>query len=251
MENFLPVMGLATLGSLLGLLGGVTLLLNKKWAKTWSVHSIPFAAGVLIAVSLLDILPEAIEADGGKPVLGIVLLVMVITFLFEQFFIHFHHHGEHKRTLKSPVFLVIIGDTVHNFIDGTAIAASYLVNPALGILVAVATFLHEIPHEIGDFGLMLKAGWGRRRVILVNLFSAMSTYLGALIVLAFSTVFDGQSSLLLAVAGGLFLYIGASDLLPEVEAEYKDSPWHQAMLLLAGVALIWALTQFLPHPEVG
>lgn len=250
MEQFLAVFGLATLGSVLGLVGGILMLSRASWRKTISIHAIPFAAGVMLSVSLLDVLPEAIEESETGFVLKVVLLVMVAAFFFEQFFMHLHHHEEHARTtLKSSMPLVVAGDTIHNFIDGLAIAAAYLVEPSLGVLVAISTFMHEVPHELGDFGLMLAAGWSKIRAILVNLGSALSTYLGAFTVLVFAETFEPNLGLMLAIAGGLFLYIAASDLLPEVHEDHKDSPWHQAGLLLAGVAVMWFLTGILPHAE--
>ena len=248
MENLLPILALATLGSVAGLAGGLFLLSKKGWSKHISVHAIPFAAGVMLAVSLLDLLPEAIEESSAATVLPIVLVVIVAAFFFEQFFMHIHHHEEHKRTtLKSSMPIVVAGDTIHNFIDGMVIAAAYLVEPTLGVVVALATFLHEIPHEMGDFGLMLKAGWKKSKIIMVNIVSAMATYLGAILVVVFAVSIEANLSILLAVAGGLFLYIATSDLLPEVHEEHKDSPWHQAGLLLAGVFLIWIIGQTLPH----
>lgn len=226
------------------------MLSKTSWKKALSVHAIPFAAGVMLSVSLLDILPEAIEHSEAGFVLKTVLVVMVLAFFFEQFFFHLHHHEEHHRTtLKSSMPLVVLGDTIHNFIDGIAIATAYLVDPTLGVLVAVSTFLHEIPHEMGDFGLMISAGWSKTKIILTNLFSAMSTFMGVIIVLLLSNVFEANMGLILAIAGGLFLYIAASDLLPEVHEEHRDSPWHQALLLIAGVLIMWVLATYLPHAD--
>lgn len=250
MEQFLAVFGLATLGSVLGLIGGILMLSRASWRKIISVHAIPFAAGVMLSVSLLDVLPEAIEVSNAGFVLKVVLLVMVVAFFFEQFFVHLHHHEEHARTtLTSSMPLVVAGDTIHNFIDGLAIAAAYLVEPSLGVLVAISTFMHEVPHELGDFGLMLTAGWSKTRAILVNLGSALATYLGAFTVLAFAQIFEANLGLMLAIAGGLFLYIAASDLLPEVQEDHRDKPWHQGALLLLGVAVMWILIGILPHAE--
>lgn len=247
MEQIIAIFGLTTFGSLLGLLGGLLLITKKSWGRGLSIHAIPFAAGAMLSVSLLDILPEAAENVGSGVVFSTVLVVIVIAFFFEQFFMHIHHHEEHTRTvIKSSLPLLVAGDTIHNFLDGLAIAAAYLTNPGLGVLVAVATFLHEIPGEMGDFGLMLAGGWSRTKAVLVNLSSALATYGGALLVIIFSSTVQDNFGLLLAVTGGLFLYIGASDLLPEVESQHKDKPWHQALLLLAGVFLIWVLVLFIP-----
>ena len=252
MENLLPVLGLATVGSILGLTGGVLMLSRKDWSRVISIHAIPFAAGVMLAVSFLDILPEAVEKSTVKDVFFVVLVVMVAIFLFEQFFLHFHHHsdlhkGHEHMELSRAVPLSIAGDTIHNFLDGVSIAAAYLVSPSLGLVVALATFLHEIPQEMGDFGVMLAAGWKRSRIILVNLMTALSTYLGAVLVLLFASSFQGHLNILLAIAGGLFLYLGASVLLPEVHNDERDNPWHQAGLLLAGVIVIWLFGQLFPN----
>lgn len=247
MESFLTLFLLTTLGSVAGLAGGLILLSKRALAKHLSVHAIPFAAGVMLAVSFLDVLPESIATSGVEASLKIVLLVMVAAFFFEQFLLHLHHHEEHARTtLKTALPMAIFGDTIHNFVDGLAIAAAYLTDPKLGLLVAFATFAHEIPHEMGDFGLMIAAGWRRSKVILVNLVSALSTYLGVVFVVLFSQSMEIKIGTMLAIAGGLFLYIAASDLLPEVHNDKRDKAWHQALLLLLGVGLIWLLTQFLP-----
>lgn len=249
MDAVIAIFGLTTLGSLLGLLGGIFLLLKKSWGRGISVHAVPFAAGVMLAVAFLDVLPDAIGKSNADTALPIVLLVIVFAFFFEQFFIHLHHHDEQKRTLHSSIPLIVAGDTIHNFFDGLAIAASYFVSPSLGVLVAIATFLHEIPHEMGDFGLMLAAGWTRQRVLLVNGVSALSSYLGAVFVILFSAGVGDNLGVFLAIAAGLFVYIGASDLLPEVQNDNKDNPWHQAGLLLLGVVVIWVLIGVLPHAE--
>ncbi|MDO8503899.1 MAG: ZIP family metal transporter [bacterium] len=247
MPFLLPVLGLVTLGSLAGLLGGILLLAKRSWARSLSIHAIPFAAGSMLAVSLLDILPEAIEKSSVEVVFPIILIVIVVAFFFEQFFIHIHHHEEHKRTtVRSSLPLLVAGDTIHNFVDGLAIAAAYLVDPSLGILVALATFFHEIPQEMGDIGLMIAGGWSRRRALFANVISAFASYLGALIVVLSLSTFEHNLGIVLAIAGGIFLYIGASDLLPEVQETHKDSPWHQAGLLISGVLLIWILSRVVP-----
>jgi zinc and cadmium transporter len=245
MEQAFAILGLTTIGSLLGLGGGLLLIAKKSWGKGLSVHAVPLAAGAMLAVSLLDILPEAAEKVGSGVVFSTLLVVVVVAFFFEQFFMHIHHQEERTRTVvKSSLLLLVAGDTIHNFLDGLAIAAAYLTSPNLGILVAVATFLHEIPSEMGDFGLMLAGGWSRMRTILINGLSALAAYAGALVVIIFSAG-NAQDSFgwLLAASGGLFLYIGASDLLPEIESQHKDKTWHQAGLLVAGVLVVWALTR--------
>ena len=249
MSDLVNILLLAVFGSVIALLGGVVFLSVKKWTKALSLYSVPFAAGVLLTVALIGLLPESVHMIGEKAFL-IVMLGFVGSYLFENLFCELHHHDhgcghdDHNRAIP----LVILGDTIHNFIDGVAIAAAYLVNPGLGLVTAISTFLHEVPHEIGDFGILLKAGFSKKKVLLVNLVSALMTLVGALVVyfLARGEVFSGY---LLAVSAGMFLYLGASDFLPHAGegVNKKKAIW----VLLLGVALMLAALKVVPHSHDG
>ena len=147
--------------------------------------------------------------------------------------------------MEVSIPLVILGDTIHNFIDGVAIAATYLINPGLGVVTTISTFLHEVPHEIGDFGILLKAGWKKSSIILVNVVSASTTLAGAAFVYFFASgeVIIGT---LLAIAAGLFLYLGASDFLPHIH-ENGISRKKGVLALLLGVLLMLASFSVVPH----
>lgn len=242
----IKILSLSFVGSILGLVGGVVLLLKGKISKETSLHLVSFAAGVILAAAFLDLLPEAIN-QGGDKVFALCLLGMVGFFLTEDFLLHFHHHEEHHHQLKTVVPLLVVSDSIHNFIDGVAIAVSFLTDPKLGLLVAVATFAHEIPQEIGDFSVLLSAGISKAKVLLVNVFSALMTFLGAMVTYyGFSRV-DGVIGPILGLATGMFLYIASADILPElVREEKKDKPWHTAGFFLLGISLIFFLTKFLP-----
>lgn len=218
MSELAQILLLALLGSVLALIGGVIFLFNDRLSETLEKHSVPFAAGVLLTVSLLGLLPEAVHLMGDNAYL-IVLLSFVSAYLFENFFFKVHHHHHHsgsdKHDHQSAVPLVIIGDTIHNLVDGVAIASGFLVNPGLGLITAISTFLHEVPHEISDFGILLKTGWEKRDILLVNVLSASTTIVGALAVV-FLLQEPGQVGVLLAISSGLFLYLGASDFLPHM-----------------------------------
>jgi len=245
MNVILPIFGLSFLGSIAGLIGGIILLTNKKWGQSLSVHAVPFAAGVLLTVAFLDLLPESIAALSSEVALPFILVVIVAAFLLQQFLVHFHHHDEHKHNeFTKTVPLVLFGDSVHNFLDGVAIAATFLTEPRLGLLVAVSTFLHELPQEIGDFGLLAAAGWQKKRIITFNLITAAATFLGAGVALLFATTLVGVTNYLLAVAAGLFFYIAATDLLPKVGGRSRDIVWHQSLLFLVGVFLMATVTRF-------
>lgn len=248
MHDFINILLLALLGSVIALVGGVVFLLVSKWSDVLSKYSVPFAAGVMMTVSLLGLLPESVDILGELGFL-ISLLAFIAAFLFENIFCDLHHH-EHchihddKHHHKSSVALVIIGDTIHNLVDGAAIAAGYLVNPGLGIITTISTFLHEVPHEIGDFGILLKAGYSKSKVFWINFFSALSTVLGAILIYFFirETEFLGY---LLAIAAGMFMYLGASDFLPRASKEIDTKK--AVIVLLIGVLIMYLTMHIIPH----
>ncbi len=247
MNPLVAILALAFVGSIAGLIGGVIFFVKEKWARVLCRHAIPLAAGVLLAVSLLHLLPEAVHAIGESAYL-IVLIALLASFFFEQYFAHLHHHEDRKHTMvKASIPLVIFGDTIHNFTDGVAIASAYLVDPYFGVVIALATFLHETPHEIGDFGVLMSAGWSRRKTFLANLFSASATFPGALFVFFVIRGAQEKIGILLAISAGIFLFLGASDFLPEVGEEQRGVPaWKKFILLLVGVGLMYLLTLVSP-----
>lgn len=237
----LPILLLVTIGSILGLLGGIVFIFNKRLASILSANAVPFAAGVLLTAAFLDVLPEAISNGTIDRALSFVLLAIIGSFLIENFLFSLHHHGNDAQpTIKNAVPLLIFGDTIHNFMDGVAIAASFIIDPKLGLLVAVATLLHELPHEIGDFGILLSASWKPAGALLVNFCSALASYLGAAFVLIFAGKLAGNLDVALAVASGMFIYLGASDFLPMVKT--ASASLGKVVWLLSGVMIMWVLS---------
>lgn len=244
MSDLINILLLSLLASVIALVGGVIFLKVDKWSSALTKYSTPFAAGVMITVAFLGLLPEAVEILGYKA-FGITLMSLLGAYLFENGLFDLHHHDhDDNHSHQHSVPLVIIGDTIHNFIDGVAIAAAYLVSPSLGLITAISTFLHEVPHEIGDFGILLKAGFSKKKVFLVNLFSALSTVLGALVIYFFATG-DQLPGILLAVSAGMFIYLGASDFLPKANIGIEKSK--AVGVLLLGVALMYLTLSLVPH----
>lgn len=239
-QEVLSLLGLALLGSVAGLVGGVIFLVKKSLAEKLSVVAVPFAAGVLVSVAMLDLLPESIEIYENAFL--VALLSFLGAFIFENLVIQLHHHDGHKHEVTS-VPLIILGDTIHNFIDGVAIAAAFLADPLFGLFVAIATFLHETPHEIADFGVLLSAGWSRTKTFITNLLSASATVPGALLVYFYAGGEAGFVGPLLAVSAGIFLYLGATDFLPEVLHDKKGRAASLIPVLL-GVLLVFLATTF-------
>lgn len=249
MNSLFILILLALLGSVAGLIGGIIFLVKRDWARVLSIYAIPYAAGVLLAVSILHLIPEVVDHI-GKPGYLYVLLAFLGAFIFEKYFASLHHHEEHKETMqKSSIPLVLFGDTIHNFIDGIAIGAAFLTGPSFGLVVALSTFLHETPHEIGDFGVLVARGWSRKKTFIANFFSSLVTVPGALFVYFFAK--GGENSLIpimLSVSAGVFLYLGASDFLPEIgENEGRSRTIKKIIFVIAGVFTIYTLSIFLPE----
>ena len=249
MDNLIPILILSLIGSVLALIGGIIFLFNCQWAQKLICYSTPFAAGVLLTVSLLGVLPEAVELLNQTAFL-IVLFSFLAAYLFEHFLFGLHHHDNqlHCNHLnQGSIPLVIIGDTIHNFVDGIVIASSYLVNPGLGIITTISTFLHEIPHEIADFAILNAAGWKKRSIITVNLVSALATIVAALFVL-FIPIDEKLNGIFLAIAGGLFLYLSASDFLPHID-EIEINRHKMLAALLIGVIIMLITFKLIPHSQ--
>lgn len=231
------------LGSVVSLIGGVILLFREKLALKISHFLASFAAGTLLGAAFFDLLPEAAEAAGEVGSIFIWALVGIISFfLLERFIYWFHHHHVHKEKHvgKPTVPLIILGDSIHNFIDGIAIAATFLVSVPLGITTALAVAAHEIPQEIGDFGILLHRGMKKKNVLLVNITSSLTAVAGALLTYIFGSNLAEYLPMILAITAGFFIYIAASDLIPEIHEENrKGFAFVESVLLLVGIAVIW------------
>lgn len=247
------------LGSLGSLIGGIALLSREKLALRISHFLASFAAGVLLGTAFFDLLPEALHESEGKNVdIFLWTLIGMIVFFFIERFIHwFHHHDaqgthshrdESNNTRNASLPLIIIGDTVHNFLDGIVIAATFMTSIPLGIVTTLAVAAHEIPQEIGDFGLMLHKGLAKKKIIYINIMSAFASLTGALLTFGIGEAFEQNISLFLALTAGFFIYIASSDILPEIHHERrKVHAIFDSVLLLAGIIFIYISVSLLPH----
>lgn len=240
---------LAMFGGVLSLAGGIIFLMIPRWSKSLLTYSVPFSAGVLLTTALIGLIPEAYHMTGEVSYL-FVLVSFFAAYVFEQFFFALHHHEPddghtmHHHVKESSNWLVVMGDSIHNWIDGVAIGAAFLVQPSLAVATAISTFLHEVPHEIGDFGILLKSGWSRRKVIMINLISALLTVGGAVMVLVTHPP-DKWVGKLLAIAAGLFLYLGASDFLPQLKSQNAQK--NMTIALFVGVIIMFVTLELLGH----
>lgn len=241
--DILNVLLWSTIGGVLSLIGGLVLLKAKNLRKRTIELAMPFGAGALLAAAFMDLLPESIEETGSSEVLIYTLIGFLMFFVLERLlgWFHHHHHDEaHGARDKTHASLVIIGDTLHNALDGIAIGAAFLVSVPTGIVTALAVAAHEIPQEIGDFGILLGKGMRPRRVVLVNLLSSLATVAAAL-----ATFWLGGGSALpiapiLALVAGMFIYIAASDIIPDIHEKPHATALRQSGMLLLGVAVVAA-----------
>lgn len=241
MTTIYYVLIFSLLGGVVSLLGGVLLLSKKKSANALARYATPFAAGALLAAVFLDLLKEGIEITEPYAVLMMTLVGIVAFFLLENFLRWFHHHHVHDDKASDPsTSLVIVGDTLHNVLDGVAIAASFLVSVPTGIVTTLAVAAHEIPQEIGDFGILLHKGMSRRKVLFFNFLSALATTAAALLVYLVGSTRDQLIGTLFGLSAGFLLYVALSDLIPEVHrsASKKRLLSWQPLLLLCGVVVV-------------
>lgn len=236
------------IGSIVSLIGGVILLYKEQLALRASHYLSAFAAGTLLGTAFLDLLPESLEHSGETNIFIWTLIGILVFFILERLVHWFHHHHrEHPNTEAKPtVALVIVGDTIHNFIDGVAIAATFLVSIPLGVITAFAVTAHEIPQEIGDFGILINKGLKRKKIIIINVLSALSAMLGAILTFYFGRNLINLLPILLSVTAGFFIYIAASDLIPEIHHQRRNGfAVLESCLLIIGVAMIWLFVSML------
>ncbi|MBU0957766.1 MAG: ZIP family metal transporter [Nanoarchaeota archaeon] len=217
--------------SLISLLGVVSLALGKN-LKKWLYILVAFAAGSLLGTAFFDLIPESYEVLGT---LTWVLVGIIIFFLIEAV-IHWHHsHGDNncEGCLHPVVYLNLIGDGVHNFLDGIIIAASFLVDVGTGIATTFSIALHEIPQEIGDFGVLVYGGMKKFRALMFNFLSASLAILGGIVGYLFLSRLENYIPYVIAIAAGSFIYIATSDLFPELHKE--PSLWKKIVQLIAVV----------------
>jgi zinc and cadmium transporter len=236
----LTAVGLAILGSLGGLLLASTLLLFKDAVRVRLVPwLVSFAVGTLLGVALLDLLPESLESMPPARAFGTLLVSILAFFSFEKFLLWRHCHHDHCDLHQSAAPLILIGDAFHNFIDGAVIAAATYVSVPLGVTTALAVAAHEIPQEVGDFAILLSAGYSRVKALWLNVLSGVSAVAGVLVA---GVMIDRAPLVLpyfLPVAAASFLYVAMSDLIPSLHrGPFERSAVRQIIVVIAGILTV-------------
>jgi len=237
-----------TIVSLVSLTGVAFIFLRKKTIEKIIFPLVAFASGSMLGAAFLVMLPESL-GDLGSPNLtfSVVLIGIIAFFVMER--ILFWHQCRYNICHSHPyIYLTIFGDSVHNFVDGMVIAGSFMlgaapggINMPLGLLATVAVVVHEVPQELGDFGILLYGGLTMKKALIYNFASALAAIAGAIIAY-FSLSFINYSALLVAFAAGGFIYVSAVNLIPKLHEEHANKKFAiQLLLFLVGIALIQAL----------
>lgn len=245
MDLWLDTIGSILVVSVASLIGVFTLSLNEKRLGGIIKVLVSFSAGALLGGAFLHLLPEIVEEVGFSPETSLLVVFGIFLFFMLERALQWRHC--HVPTSKHHVhplgYMNLVGDGVHNFMDGMIIAGSYLGSVPLGITTTFAVLLHEIPQEMGDFGVLLHAGFDRKRALLMNFGSALVALLGGVLTLLLGSWVEGVHVVISAIAAGGFIYIAGSDLLPEMHKECAPkASIIQILTFLLGIGVMYAFT---------
>lgn len=227
--------------SLISFIGVLALSFKEELMRKYIFIFISIAVGALLGDALIHLIPEAFENSTNVTLTSVLVIAGIFFFFILEKFLHWHHHGEDKDdNYIHPVGkLIMFSDSVHNFVDGMIIAVSFLVSIPVGIATTIAVILHEIPQEIGDFGVMLHSGYTKKRALWLNFLSALSAFLGAFVLFTIGGSADIASVWFLPLAAGGFIYIAVADLIPELQKTKEVN--HSVMQILAVVLGVFAM----------
>ncbi len=242
---YLYAFGSVVVVSCISFIGIFTLSLKEEILRKYIFIFIGLAVGALLGDALIHLIPEAFENSTNVTVTSILVIAGILFFFILEKFLHWHHHGEDKEeeSIHPVGRLILFSDGIHNFMDGIIIGASFLVSIPIGLATTLAVILHEIPQEVGDFAVLLHAGYTKGRALWLNFLSALLAILGVVALFAVGEIAELSSSYFLPIAAGGFIYIAVADLIPELHKTKEAS--HsilQIVAVIAGVSAMVALT---------
>ncbi len=242
MYTFVPIaQALVAVGvvSAVSLIGVVALAWKESFLRSILFLLISIAAGALLGDAFIHLIPEAFEDSSDPLLVSLFILGGFLTFFVLEKLLNWHHvhldeplHAEEHARIHPVGHLVLVSDGLHNLVDGVAIGASFMVSVELGIATTIAIILHEIPQEIGDFALLIHAGFSRTKALLFNLLSAVVAFVGVGVALTMGSLFETATPLIAAFAAGMFVYIAGSDLVPEL---HKTSGTKKSFIQLGAI----------------
>lgn len=231
---------------------GVIFFGSKNYPAYIQKYIAPVAVGVFLSLVLFELIPETLEISPAYG--GITVAVGFIAFYILSSFLHdrYHRREEEHCDRKGSATLILIGDAIHNLADGFILGGAFLIDPSLGFLVAFGLMLHEIPQEIIEFGILIRAGYSKTRAILLNLLSASSIILGTLLIILVSEHAQEYVWILTGIAAGNLLFLAASDLLPRIHGNLKDHGgiWKSSFSIILGFVIMTGILTW-THEEFG
>lgn len=244
--NYLYAIIAVLIVSLLSLVGVLALGIQKKNLESLLLVLVAFSTGSLIGDTFIHLIPETIEKSGGRLTFQTSISIFIgilIFFILEKFLRWRHCHNpecsEHPAHIGT---LNLVSDALHNLIDGALIGASFLVSIPLGIATFIAITFHEIPQELGDYGVLIHSGFSKKRAIYYNFLSASAAIIGTILTLVVGSRFSGVTDALIPVTAGGFIYIAMSDLIPELHRENRvKNSLVQLLFLIIGISIMYLL----------
>lgn len=231
--------------SLISLVGVFTLSLREETVKKYIFMFLSLAMGALLGDAFIHLIPESLESFGGESTAGVLVIGGIFIFFIMEKFLHWHHHEDdsEEKHVHPVGDLILFSDGFHNFLDGVIIGASFLISIPVGIATTIAVVLHEIPQEIGDFAVLLHAGYTKARALWLNFLSGLCAVLGVLASFALGEYGETLVMWILPVASGGFIYIAVADLIPELQKTKEPKKFAlQIFMMVVGVGAMVALT---------
>ena len=240
MADLAIILACVTIVSLCSLVGIFFISLKETFLKHILMALLGFASGSLIGDAFIHLLPEALEKSGHSTFY--YAMVGMVSFFVMEKFLYWRHCHEEICTVHTFASLNLIGDGIHNFIDGMIITASFILSYDLGVTTTLAVIFHEIPQEIGDFGVLIYGGFSKRKALACNFISALTAVVGSIVTYYSASYFHGVEGFLVPFAAGGFIYIAATDLLPELHKRTRaKESLIQLVAILTGIGLMSAL----------
>jgi len=225
--------------SLISFVGVLCLAITENILNKILLILIGLSAGALMGGAFLHLLPEAVEKSTGLDVYLFVLIGFILFFLIEKV-LHWRHCHKGECDVHTFQYMNLVGDSIHNFIDGLIMAASFVVSIPLGITTTIAISTHEIPQEIGDFGVLLYGGFSKKKAIVLNFVVALTAVLGGIVGYFVSSLVENIVIFILPFAAGGFVYIAATDLVPEIRKELDMKKYMATLIVfICGILIMW------------
>lgn len=252
--TWIYALGSVLLISLISLVGAVTLALDAERLKRIVFLMVSFAVGAMLGGAVIHLIPRSYELlDGDGTLVGVLVLAGVLAFFVLEKFLHWRHDhgaamaategGSGGEEVRPFAMMSLLGNAAHNFLDGMVIAAAYLVSIPLGVVATTAVMLHEVPQEMGQFGVLVSGGFEPKRALVVNFLAGLAGVAGAVVSLLLGAALEGYEAYLLPITAGTFIYVAGSDLIPELHHHHSHpaikSVWQFVMIVLGvGVMLL-------------